>query len=259
MFHSSFPFVADPEPTLLPAVCSSDAAPQPFYDAGGPYPLLFSSFSPPCPSSFPYHLPRSSSTQSLVFPDGISERPPPLPPASSPSSNSGHYFDFNDTPVRRVFSTGDLQVMTAIQAAGDNYNQEVSEVPGRIGRYTAEERKERIERYRSKRSQRNFYKKITYECRKTLADSRPRVRGRFARNGETETETEPEVKTDIPENSYDCHSSYNINEQAPSGVFGNGDQWSQIMAVLAMAEEEEFCYQDLCAYFSDVRPMNLPF
>ncbi|MQL93694.1 hypothetical protein Taro_026346, partial [Colocasia esculenta] len=64
---------------------------------------------------------------------------------------------------------------------------------GRVGRYTAEERKERIERYRSKRNHRNFQKKITYACRKTLADSRPRVRGRFARNGEAEPEPEAEA------------------------------------------------------------------
>ncbi|KAL9238922.1 hypothetical protein vseg_013290 [Gypsophila vaccaria] len=53
-------------------------------------------------------------------------------------------------------------------------------------RYSPEEKKERIERYRSKRSQRNFNKKIQYTCRKTLADSRPRVRGRFTRNDEQE-------------------------------------------------------------------------
>lgn len=90
----------------------------------------------------------------------------------------------------------------------------------RVGRYSAEERKQRIHRYRSKRTQRNFNKTIKvslklssikvlfdfifgigtlhvtiynaknlplqYACRKTLADSRPRVRGRFARNDETE-------------------------------------------------------------------------
>ncbi|KAJ4969695.1 hypothetical protein NE237_002794 [Protea cynaroides] len=50
--------------------------------------------------------------------------------------------------------------------------------------YSAEEKKERIQRYRTKRSQRNFNKKIKYACRKTLADSRPRIRGRFARNEE---------------------------------------------------------------------------
>lgn len=51
-----------------------------------------------------------------------------------------------------------------------------------VSRYSAEERRERIDKYRSKRNQRNFQKKITYACRKTLADSRPRVKGRFARN-----------------------------------------------------------------------------
>ncbi|KAF5803567.1 putative transcription factor C2C2-CO-like family [Helianthus annuus] len=49
---------------------------------------------------------------------------------------------------------------------------------------TSEERKEKIHRYMKKRNERNFSKKIKYVCRKTLADSRPRVRGRFARNDE---------------------------------------------------------------------------
>ncbi|XP_076889128.1 uncharacterized protein LOC143539805 [Bidens hawaiensis] len=49
---------------------------------------------------------------------------------------------------------------------------------------TTEERKEKIHRYLKKRNERNFSKKIKYACRKTLADSRPRVRGRFAKNDE---------------------------------------------------------------------------
>ena len=52
----------------------------------------------------------------------------------------------------------------------------------RIGKLTLEERRQKILRYRQKRHERNFKKKIKYVCRKTLADSRPRVRGRFARN-----------------------------------------------------------------------------
>ncbi|CAL9102969.1 unnamed protein product [Musa acuminata var. zebrina] len=54
----------------------------------------------------------------------------------------------------------------------------------KVGRLSVEERKEKIDRYMKKRAERNFSKKIKYACRKTLADSRPRVRGRFAKNDE---------------------------------------------------------------------------
>ncbi|KAL8205661.1 hypothetical protein R6Q57_009212 [Mikania cordata] len=60
--------------------------------------------------------------------------------------------------------------------------KEVEEPTLKIGRYSAEERKDKIMRYLKKRNQRNFNKTIKYECRKTLADKRVRVRGRFAKN-----------------------------------------------------------------------------
>lgn len=53
---------------------------------------------------------------------------------------------------------------------------------------TAEQRKKRrmeaLARFRSKRANRSFTKKVRYECRKQLADSRPRVKGRFVRKVE---------------------------------------------------------------------------
>ncbi|XP_055824654.1 zinc finger protein CONSTANS-LIKE 9 [Solanum dulcamara] len=61
----------------------------------------------------------------------------------------------------------------------------INETPAmKIGRYSEEERKDRILRYLKKRNQRNFNKTIKYACRKTLADKRVRVRGRFAKNNE---------------------------------------------------------------------------
>ncbi|KAI3837454.1 hypothetical protein MKW92_002601 [Papaver armeniacum] len=54
----------------------------------------------------------------------------------------------------------------------------------KVRRYTKEERKERILKYLKKKNQRNFNKTIKYVCRKTLADRRIRIRGRFARNNE---------------------------------------------------------------------------
>lgn len=53
---------------------------------------------------------------------------------------------------------------------------------------TAEQRRqirqEALARFRSKRANRSFQKKIRYNCRKMLADSRPRVKGRFVKKSE---------------------------------------------------------------------------
>ncbi|KAL6341046.1 hypothetical protein AAG906_032161 [Vitis piasezkii] len=98
----------------------------------------------------------------------------------------------SESPVRRVYSTGDLQRINMMQhhhRPEISISNDTSIIEGmmtKASRYSPEEKKERIERYRSKRNQRNFNKKIKYACRKTLADSRPRIRGRFARNEEIE-------------------------------------------------------------------------
>jgi len=41
-----------------------------------------------------------------------------------------------------------------------------------------------LARFRSKRASRSFAKRVRYECRKQLADSRPRVKGRFVKKSE---------------------------------------------------------------------------
>ncbi|KAK8285418.1 hypothetical protein V6Z12_D08G223100 [Gossypium hirsutum] len=89
--------------------------------------------------------------------------------------------------MRKVSSTGDLENMRNVN---DNQrstieNSLIEEVPFKVGRYNPEERQERISKYRAKRNLRNFNKTIKYACRKTLADNRPRVRGRFTRNDDT--------------------------------------------------------------------------
>lgn len=67
----------------------------------------------------------------------------------------------------------------------------------KIGRYSEEERKDRILRYLKKRNQRNFNKTIKYACRKTLADKRVRVRGRFAKNNEACDDHEVLIKGNV--------------------------------------------------------------
>lgn len=49
----------------------------------------------------------------------------------------------------------------------------------RIGKLTQEERQRKIERYRAKRNLRVWEKRISYNCRKKVADKRLRIKGRF--------------------------------------------------------------------------------
>ncbi|XP_077247612.1 uncharacterized protein LOC143887406 [Tasmannia lanceolata] len=85
-----------------------------------------------------------------------------------------------DGIMRRVCSTGDISVGNTIQSRSCTDEWGI-----KSDHYNAEERKLSVQKYRSKRNQRNFNKTIKYACRKTLADNRVRVRGRFARNDET--------------------------------------------------------------------------
>lgn len=60
----------------------------------------------------------------------------------------------------------------------------LSTVVVRIGAYTREERQQRIDRFRAKKMRRVWRKQIKYDCRKKLADTRPRVKGRFVSRAE---------------------------------------------------------------------------
>ncbi|KAL6185178.1 hypothetical protein ACLB2K_041313 [Fragaria x ananassa] len=105
---------------------------------------------------------------------------------------------FCQESLQRGFNPDDLQVLGAqsqqLVSGTGNSTSLPTEIPMaedpnfKVGKLSVEERKEKIHRYMKKRNERNFTKKIKckqllqYACRKTLADSRPRVRGRFAKN-----------------------------------------------------------------------------
>ncbi|KAL8127822.1 uncharacterized protein LOC141721590 [Apium graveolens] len=85
--------------------------------------------------------------------------------------------------MRRSYSEGDIKTPG---------NGKVSIIQSPIGqpqiwgKFSSEIRKEKLSRYRTKKAKRNFGRKIKYACRKALADSQPRVRGRFAKTDESE-------------------------------------------------------------------------
>ncbi|CAN7140363.1 hypothetical protein BRARA_J01364 [Brassica rapa] len=95
----------------------------------------------------------------------------------------------HDGPVRRALSAGDPPRSSRRESSAVwSESNAIIEGMTKAYKYSPEEKKEKIEKYRSKRNLRNFNKRIKYECRKTLADSRPRIRGRFARNDEMSQE-----------------------------------------------------------------------
>ncbi|KAJ8551803.1 hypothetical protein K7X08_028246 [Anisodus acutangulus] len=154
-----------------------------------------SSYGSPASSVTSYNDPTSLIQRSISSHTLVKNMEGFCPLASSPTG----FLDSETSSVRKVLSTGDLQVMHLLMQ--HNYRSEstlssesnsIIEGMNKACRYSPEEKKERIERYRSKRNQRNFNKKIKYECRKTLADSRPRIRGRFARNNEIERTSQNE-------------------------------------------------------------------
>ncbi|KAG2310480.1 hypothetical protein Bca52824_022037 [Brassica carinata] len=82
----------------------------------------------------------------------------------------------SDYGMRRAFSEGDIQKLGT-----GNVQSPLDRI---ILSCTSEDRREKLSRYRNKKSRRNFGRKIKYACRKTLADNQPRIRGRFAKTEE---------------------------------------------------------------------------
>jgi hypothetical protein len=85
--------------------------------------------------------------------------------------------------MRRAYSEGDIQNLGANTPQPANAANAGSSCERLVSSndLKTEERKQKLSRYRKKKIKRNFGRKIKYACRKALADSQPRVRGRFAK------------------------------------------------------------------------------
>lgn len=51
----------------------------------------------------------------------------------------------------------------------------------KIGRFTLQERYVKIKKFKEKKQNRIWQKKVSYDCRKQVADKRLRIKGRFIR------------------------------------------------------------------------------
>ncbi|KAG4150389.1 hypothetical protein ERO13_D04G001900v2 [Gossypium hirsutum] len=84
--------------------------------------------------------------------------------------------------MRRAFSEGDMKTL-------GNGNVSVIHSPLEqliiVSSCSTKDRREKLSRYRNKKTKRNFGRKIKYACRKALADCQPRIRGRFAKTEES--------------------------------------------------------------------------
>ncbi|KAL6522784.1 hypothetical protein OROHE_016631 [Orobanche hederae] len=204
-----------------PECWSAAAAPPPGVPVLGPPPIS-TSYEDECLPSIPSYMRLRPSQTACSLMDSMI--PPFLPPrhmnAPFPAENSGIFagngglmlgndlshqeMDFEGDSggfflpdsMPRVFNrSSELQALSSesqhlVHGGISTTPPLASEISSlddptfKVGKLSVEERKRKIHRYMMKRNERNFSKKIKYACRKTLADSRPRVRGRFAKNDE---------------------------------------------------------------------------
>lgn len=97
----------------------------------------------------------------------------PLPSTSSDSSF--HDTDQELASIAGIFVKKEAEELLQRSLAFEKLTPQ----PEKSHQTRQRERQEALTRFRNKRANRSFRKRVRYECRKQLADSRPRVKGRF--------------------------------------------------------------------------------
>ncbi|KAJ9518049.1 hypothetical protein QJQ45_004283 [Haematococcus lacustris] len=87
-------------------------------------------------------------------------------------------------PLRKSQSAVELGSWRSFNAGEEYWDHALGAEGIQAGKLTPAERLLRIQRYREKRQARNTHRNIKYQCRKSLAEARLRVKGRFVKSDE---------------------------------------------------------------------------
>lgn len=94
---------------------------------------------------------------------------------------------------------------------------------------------------------------MKYACRKTLADSRPRVKGRFARGGSEDPEAEAVQAAGIPESEQPS-----VNNDVVTSSTSMPEWWPEMPEALATGVDlDNLCDEEMLAAYLGVSSISL--
>lgn len=149
-------------------------------------------------SSRPLGRPKSRASNSHQNP------PPGISAATAAAASSGEMVTLPSILSMAGGSFGG--VGSSDPSNNASFQMELLNKDGRVGIYLPDARKARIARFHAKRKMRIWRKRIKYDCRKKLADSRPRIKGRFVKR--SDVDENPGQLEELVQEQFELYSEF---------------------------------------------------